>query len=81
MMKWDPIAIANSYAERGRCIRRLASQEVVHLAEISGMDRLGLCEVANQLWTRCSPDARHHLLQHEHPHVRSCAAIAAQATA
>lgn len=65
------------YADRAKAIAVLAAAGRVDADDLRQLDRLGRCHVANELWNVCTSEARDALLHDEHPHVRSCASLAA----
>lgn len=73
----SPKALEAQYAERERAILALSSKGVISASDLLDLDRLGRCQVANELWALCDQSARNALLRDEHPHVRSCAVLAA----
>lgn len=54
----------------------LATKEVIEVQDLHTLDRIGRYEVAERYFAKCSPAARDALIHDEHPHVRSCAALA-----
>jgi hypothetical protein len=64
------------YETREEIIQELSAQRTVSLADASGLDRNGLCRLADDHWSVCTEDLRQAMLNHKHHFVRSCAAIA-----
>lgn len=60
---------------RNASIARFSLQDVVSLDDVMTLDRGGRFKVADELFVKCSPQARHALLNDSNPHVRSAAAI------
>jgi hypothetical protein len=70
--------IEDIYRARDEHIAALEQLPVVSIDDVAKLDRLGLCRVANDLWSRCSRELQYHLLNHSHHHIRSCAEISAR---
>lgn len=69
--------VTAQYAARDREIDRLKAQKKVSTDDIRALDRLGRFLATCELWNLCDRAAQDALLNDEHPHVRSSAAIAA----
>lgn len=75
----SPAEIEEIYRVRKLKVAALSRLPEVDASDLLEMDRLGLCMVASDLWTKCTPAARARLLNDAHPHVRSCASLSAAA--
>lgn len=64
------------YETREELIQELSAQRTISQADASGLDRGGLCRLADDHWSACSEDLRQAMLNHPHHFVRSCAVIA-----
>lgn len=71
------IELDQIYADREAALLALAEKDQITSANLTALDRAGRVRVANELWRKCDRSARTALINDEHPHVRSCAAIAA----
>ncbi|MGW9760573.1 hypothetical protein ACUXSM_007454, partial [Burkholderia sp. 132550021-2] len=63
------------YQLRETEVGRLSRSSEVAVADLQDLDRGARAVVASMLFGKCSNDARNFLLNDEHSHVRSCAAI------
>ena len=66
------------YAQREKRLEQLSKVPVITSEHLADLDRLGRCQLANKLWSRCGEMVRKQLLNDAHPHVRCCAIIAQQ---
>ncbi|MGE8063786.1 hypothetical protein [Pseudomonas sp. NPDC089569] len=64
------------YETREELIQELSTRRSISQADASGLDRGGLCRLADDHWGACSEDLRQAMLKHPHHFVRSCAVIA-----
>lgn len=71
-----PEVLAEIYRTRERRVEQLKALSSISSADLVGLDRLGRCRVANELWGRCLESARSELLNDSHHFVRSCALLA-----
>ncbi len=75
----QPYSLARNtvlFETREGIIQELSAQRTISLADASGLDRGGLCRLADDHWSACSEDLRQAMLKHPHHFVRSCAVIA-----
>lgn len=64
------------YETREEIIQELSAQPTISRDDASGLDRNGLCRLADDHWSACTEELRQVMLNHKHHFVRSCAAIA-----
>lgn len=65
------------FAQRQDAVAMLVTTGGIKAEDLNPLDRLGRCMVANDHWSICDEAARSALLNDQHPHVRSCARLAA----
>ncbi len=63
------------YAVRRVQVNKLETQPEIGVDELAELDRLGRFRVADELFGKCNPQARHALLNDAHPHVQSAARL------
>lgn len=66
------------FETREEILKGLGTQRTISLVDASGLDRSGLCRLADDLWAACTEQLRQTLLNHAHHFVRSCAIVAKQ---
>lgn len=67
--------VEHLYASRDVFIEKLNANGVIRAHDISDLDRLGRCLVANMHWGICDQAARSALLGDGHHQVRACAVL------
>lgn len=63
------------YSARDTAVAQLAAAGSVSIEDIRPLDRGGRFRVCTELWSKCTPDTQHALLNDEHHFVRSAALI------
>lgn len=77
----SPAEIQAIYDKREADVAALKAKGEVTADDLKALDRAGRCFVANDLWPICTEAAQVSLLQDEHAHVKSCAAISKEVAA
>ncbi len=76
----SPAELERLYADREVAIQALAAKGAVEPDDLTTLDRLGRCRVADELWGICTEQVRQQLLVDQHHSVCSIALISASRT-
>ena len=72
----SPAEILAKYNVRNAAVARLAELPSIAESDLDGLDHIGRCRVATELWSKCSERTRARLRTDPHHFVRSCAVLA-----